>query len=280
MRSFSLLSALFLSMTAATAQNVFAPLVTYLLRLPAPVQVSLALEPLTPGDQSALFIRADDPRTAASLIKLPVMVQVMCLNAEDRYDLDEIHILLNAEKTGGSGQLQTYPHRSRITYRELLREMMIQSDNTATNIFIDEIGMPAINDRIRSLGLTTSVLARRMMDTTAARQGRENRITAREMNGLLKKIYGNQLATPAHCAEMLTILKACEDRLTIPAGLPPGTVVAHKTGTLPQLRADAGIVFAARPFVLTVIVTGAATDAAGEKIIANITRLAAEAIRE
>lgn len=284
MRLFSIFFIGLLPMLPARSQPVFTSLTDYLASLPTTIQVSLALESLTepagmrpadrPGDSVAYFYRADVLTRSASLIKLPIMAEVMSLNAEGHYDLDEIHILLNSEKVGGSGQLQTYPHRSRITYRELLREMMIQSDNTATNIFIEEIGIDAICARMRQLGLLQSQLSRKMMDTAAARQGRENRVTAREMNLLLKKIYRNEIVTPAHCAEMLAILKANEDRLTIPAGLRADVVVAHKTGTLPGLRADAGIVYAPRPFVLTVLVEGAATDAAGEKIIADLTQLA------
>ncbi len=259
-------------MVSASAQPRFQALSNYLATLPSTIRVSIAAEALTPGDTSTFFHHADGLMPSASLIKVAIMIEVMCRNASDQYDLDEIHILLDSEKTGGSGSLKTYPHRSRITYRELMREMIIQSDNTATNIFIDETGMDAINTRMKTLGLTQSILARKMMDTTAAQQGRDNRVTAREMNTLLKKIYRNEVATPAHCAEMLTILKACEDRLTIPAGLPAGTVVAHKTGALSHLRADAGIVYTPRPFVLTVLVQGAATDAAGEVIIAEVTR--------
>jgi beta-lactamase class A len=197
------------------------------------------------------------------------MIEAMEQVKAGQLDLDEIHILTDAEKVGGDGVLKTYSHRSRVAYRDLLRLMMIYSDNTATNIFINELGMDAINRRIRTLGLAGSQLNRVMMDTLAVRQGRENYVTARDMNRLLGKIYRNEIATPELCAQMLTILKQNEDTATIPNLLPKGTEVAHKTGTLSYIRGDAAIVYTRQPFLLSVFVAGVPTPRA-EQIIADI----------
>ena len=218
--------------------------------------------------------RADERVPSASVIKLAIMLEAMEQVKAGRLDPDEIHILIDAEKTGGDGVLKTYSHRSRIAYRELLRLMMIYSDNTATNIFINELGMDATNQRMQTIGLTKSRLNRVMMDTLAARQGRENYVTAREMNSLLGKIYRHEVATPALCVQMLDILKqprnaGPEDMLTIPRLLPKGTVVAHKTGILPYVRGDVGIVYARDPFSLSVFVEGVPTSEA-ERIIGEI----------
>ena len=231
-------------------------------------RVSLAVRSLT--DSSVVFEhRADERVPSASVIKLAIMLEAMEQVKAGTLDPDEIHILIDAEKTGGDGVLKTYSHRSRIAYRELLRLMMIYSDNTATNIFINELGMEAVNRRMQTIGLTKSRLSRVMMDTLAARQGRENYVTAREMNTLLEKICRNQVTTPALCGQMLDILKQDEDTLTIPRLLPKGTVVAHKTGILPYVRGDAGIVYAPEPFLLSVFVEGVPTPEA-ERIIGEI----------
>lgn len=251
-----------------TAQQLNDSLTAYLGRLPAGARVNLAVQSLT--DSSQLFTqRADERVPSASVIKLPIMLEAMEQAKAGRLDLDEIHILTDAEKVGGDGVLKTYSHRSRVAYRDLLRLMMIYSDNTATNIFINELGMDAINQRIRTLGLSKSQLNRVMMDTLAVRQGRENYVTAREMNTLLGKVYRNEVATPNLCAQMLTILKQNEDTVTIPRRLPKGTVVAHKTGTLAYIRGDAAIVYARQPFLLTVFVAGLPTPQA-EQLIADI----------
>lgn len=243
-------------------------LAMYLHTLPNGARVSLAVQSLT--DSSRFFTyRADERVPSASVIKLPILLEAMERVKAGTLDLGEIHILTDSEKVGGSGVLATYPHRSRISYNDLLRLMLVYSDNTATNIFINELGMDAINARMRAIGLSKSRLGRVMMDTTAARQGRENYVTAGEMNVLLAKIYRRQVATPALCGQMLDLLKQCDDTLTIPRLLPKGTVVGHKTGTLAYVRGDAGIVYAREPFVLTVFLEGVPTPDA-ERIIAEI----------
>lgn len=268
---------LLLSMTlTATAQStrrtaLSDSLTAYLRRLPASARVSIAVESLADSSQS-FYYRADDRVPSASVIKLPIMVEVMERANAGLLDLDEIHILTDSEKVGGDGVLKTYSHRSRIAYRDLLRLMMIHSDNTATNIFIRELGMDAINARIGTLGLTQSRLNRVMMDTLAARQGRDNYVTARDMNALLAKIYRHEVATPALCEQMLDILKQNEDTLTIPRLLPKGTVIAHKTGILAYVRADTGIIYTLKPFVLSVFVEGVPTSDA-ERIIGEIALL-------
>ncbi|QJW88721.1 serine hydrolase [Spirosoma taeanense] len=249
---------------------------TYLRQLPSTARVSLAVESLQ--DSSVSFEhRANERVPSASVIKLPIMIEIMERVKAGALDLDEIHILTDSEKTGGDGVLKTYSHRSRVAYRDLLRLMMVYSDNTATNIFINELGMSAINRRIQALGLTQTRLNRVMMDTLAARQGRENYVTAHEMNRLLAKIYRHQVATPDLCEQMLAILKQNEDTATIPRLLPEGTVIAHKTGTLAYVRGDVGIVYPpanqragrTEPFVLAVFVEGVPTPEA-ERIIGEI----------
>jgi len=247
-------------------------LTAYLHKLgPDSARVSLAVQSLTDGSASFMY-RAQERVPSASVIKLPIMLEAMERVKAGTLDLDEIHILTDSEKVGGDGVLKTYSHRSRISYRDLLRLMLIYSDNTATNIFINELGMDAINDRIRAVGLVQSRLNRVMMDTMAARQGRENYVVAGEMNTLLTKIYHHDVATPALCEEMLIILKQNDDSLTIPRLLPQGTVVAHKTGTLPYVRGDAGFVYAPKPFVLSVFVENTPMEKA-EQIIAEIALL-------
>ncbi len=243
----------------------------YLHTLPASVTVSLAVQSLT-DSSVALFVDAAKPVPSASVIKLPIMVEVMEQVKAGTLDLSDIHIMTDSEKAGGDGVLKSYPHRSRISYADLLRLMLVYSDNTATNIFINELGMAAINARIKAMGLTNTRLNRVMMDTTAARQGRDNYVTAADMNRLLSQLYRHQLATPALCEQMLDILKQNEDTLTIPRLLPKPTVVAHKTGTLAYVRGDAGIIYARQPFLLTVLVQGAPTSDA-ERIIAELALL-------
>ncbi|MFD2574505.1 serine hydrolase [Spirosoma soli] len=251
-----------------TATALTDSITAYLHRLPSTTRVSIAVKSL--ADSNIVFTyHADERVPSASVIKLPIMLETMERAKAGTLDLDEIHILTDSEKTGGDGVLKTYSHRSRISYRDLLRLMMVYSDNTATNIFINELGRDAINQRIRALGLTQSQLNRVMMDTLAAKQGRENYVTAREMNRLLEMIYRHQVATPELCEQMLTILKENADTATIPRLLPKDVVIAHKTGTLSYIRGDAGVVYAKKPFLLSIFVQGTSTFEA-ERIIAEM----------
>ena len=260
---------LLLSMAVPVLSQSLADSLTHnLQRLPASARVSLSVQSLV-TKQDTFSYRPNEKVPSASVIKLPIMVEVMERVKAGTFNLAALHTLTNAEKVGGSGILQTYPDQSRVSYQELLRLMMVKSDNTATNIFIHQLGRDAINQRIRTLDLTQSQLNRVMMDTLAAKQGRENYVTAGEMNHLLEKIYRDQVATPKLCRAMVAILKQNEDTLCIPRLLPKQTVIAHKTGTLAYVRGDAGIVYARQPFLLSVFVEGVSTDEA-ERIIGEI----------
>lgn len=261
----------------ATAQTPPTDTLTrYLHALPTSITVSLALESLT--DTTRHFFHRPDARVpSASVIKLPIMIEAMTWVQDGRLNPDEIHILTTSEKAGGTGVLNTYPHRSRITYRDLITLMMTISDNTATNILIRELGMGNINARITTLGLTQSRLNREMMDTVAVKQGRQNYVSVREMNQLLRLIYERRILTPILCDEMLDILKSNEDTTTIPRLLPKAMLVAHKTGTLDYIRGDVGIVYAPKPFLLSVFVEGTTTPDA-ERIIGELAKLSVSVV--
>ena len=262
-----LVLSLFLVPILATAQLLPEKLTGYLQKVSAQARVNVAFESLADGTQ---FIhRPDELVPSASVIKIPILIETMEQVKAGKFDLEKIHVLLASEKTGGSGVLQTYSDESKITNLEVLTLMMTRSDNTATNILIRELGMDNINRRMQTLGLTQSRLNRVMMDTLAAKQGRENRVTAREMNTLLKKIYHNEVATPALCAQMIEILKRNADQTTFRLFLPPSAVIAHKTGELTYVRGDAGIFYVTKPFLLSVFVQGTTTPEA-EKIIGEI----------
>ncbi|GAB3254684.1 serine hydrolase [Larkinella harenae] len=253
-----------------SAQSLPDQLTTYLQKLPTTVRVNVALEELAGSTQ--FYHQADELAPAASVIKVPIMVETMEQVKVGKFDLEQTHVLQASEKTGGSGILKSYPDQSQLTNLEVLTLMMTHSDNTATNILIRALGMDNINQRMRSLNLPQSQLNRVMMDTLAAKQGRENRVTAREMNALLKKIYRKEVATPALCDQMIEILKANRDKNTFRRFLPQSAVIAHKTGELSYVRGDVGFFYVNKPFLLSVFVQGTTTEEA-EKIIGEIARM-------
>ena len=144
--------------------------------------------------------------------------------------------------------------------------MVMLSDNTATNLLIDRLGMGNIAASLNGLGLTGTRLRRHMMDTAAARRGDENVSTPDELARLLQTIHNMPGA-------VALLKKTKESRLR--RGLPPGVETADKPGELEGVRVDAGIVFAAnRPYIISVMTTFLKDEREGERAIEDISRAA------
>jgi beta-lactamase class A len=144
------------------------------------------------------------------------------------------------------------------------------SDNAAANVLIRRLGMENVNALLAAQGLKETRLRRKMLDLAAAREGRENTSTPREMAALLEAIYRGKVLDKASTDDLLKLLSVPKDKY-IPRGLPAEVVVANKPGWLDGVRTDSGIVFAKdRPFVLSVMTTFDADEAAAERTIARI----------
>lgn len=139
--------------------------------------------------------------------------------------------------------------------------------------------MKAVNENLVRLGSTKTKLNRIMLDTMAVKQGRQNWINTVEINDLLRRIYKKQVATPVLCDEMLSILKNCRDKTTIPANLPEDLVIAHKTGELSYLRGDAAIIYTKQPFIISVFVEGFNELSQAERVIADLAEICWENLR-
>lgn len=178
--------------------------------------------------------------TAASLIKLPVMLALYKEADAGRINLDATYTLRGIDKRGGAGSLQYKPDGYSITYREMARLMGAQSDNTAFNIVSKLLGETKIQNTIDSLGMENTSYA-------------ENQTTPEDINLFFQKLYSGKVVTEKSKEEILEYLTDTiwEDR--IPAGIPETIKVAHKIGTEIRVVSDAGIVFSARPFILTIL---------------------------
>ena len=249
----------------------------YLSRLPASIRVSMVVENVT-GERYFAF-RPDVQVPAASVIKIPILMELMEQVKQQKIDLNKSYTLTAADKTGGSGVIANMPDGKQFTVRALAQEMIHSSDNTATNILIREVGMQAVNQNLIRLGSTKTCLNRIMMDTLAAKQGRENYVNAVEINDLLRKIYNKKVATQALCEDMIDILKNCADTTTIPRNLPKSIAIAHKTGELAYLRGDAGIVYTKQPFILSIFVEGFGDVKQAEEIIGDLAQICWENLK-
>jgi beta-lactamase class A len=229
---------------------------------------------LTSGDRIAHLDHAVLP--TASSIKLAIVYELFKQAQEGTIHLDERITLDRAKAVGGSGVLfeMGTPTLSISDYAVL---MVTLSDNTATNVLIDRLGMAGITRRMQTLGLGETRLRRHMMDTAAARRGDENVSTPGELVELLRLMNGPQATTgaaarPNPMAEAIELLKKPkESRLR--RGLPEGVAVADKPGELDGVRVDAGIVYVTnRPYIFCVMTTFLKDEGEGEKAIEEMSR--------
>jgi beta-lactamase class A len=239
--------------------------------------LGLALKDLKTG--KTLFINEREVFPQASSIKIAVLYEVFKQAEEGRLELDELVALEESKKVEGSGVLFHLGRPSlSLSIRDLAVLMIVLSDNTATNILIDKVGLEAVNKRMDALGLPKTRLRRRMMDLKAAAEGRENVSTPVEMMTLLEKIWkGPALGEPSR-KDLLAILAIPKDS-PLRAGVPEGVEVAEKPGELEAVRCDSGIVLlTGRPYILCVMTTYLKRDADGSAAIAQVSRAVFEHI--
>jgi beta-lactamase class A len=159
---------------------------------------------------------------------------------------------------GGSDFMATQPDGARLSVHQLIVPMITLSDNTASNYLISYFGMPKINAVGASLGMTRTHLERHFLDFAAMVHHNDNTTTPDDMSKLLFAIASGAregtatVCSPEHCKSMIHIMLGQTDRDKIPAGLPPGVPVAHKTGELDGSRSDIAIVepFGDSPYIL------------------------------
>lgn len=270
MRCLSLIILLFSSMSA-TAQTSADSLKNYLESLPKDLQVSMVV---MDKDSTVLFQQnAIKEVPSASVIKVPILVELIYQTIATRFKLSDKHKLTEEEKVGGSGDLQYEPPRE-ISIEELAVEMIRVSDNTATNVLIDKIGMENVNNMLAYHGYETTRLNRKMMDFEAVKRGVQNYTSAAESARMMHAIFTGKITNEASCKKMIEILLTCADVTTIPRYIPRTIPVAHKTGTLDYVRGDVGIIYGENPLVISVFVENFESLEYAEKIIGTISKIA------
>lgn len=191
-----------------------------------------------PSGSEATF-GADEPFEAASLVKLPILVELFRRAEAGDLDLQDELVFEEEFRVGGSGVLKDRPAGTRVRMDELARLMIVESDNAATDMLLERLGPDRIEASMKELGLRDTTVRRRVFDFDAIDRGRDNLTSPADMARLLGMIAREELPGSR---PMRQILAGQKRRDMIPAGLPPGTSVAHKTGELTGVLHDAGII--------------------------------------
>jgi D-alanyl-D-alanine carboxypeptidase (penicillin-binding protein 5/6)/beta-lactamase class A len=212
-------------------------------------KVAVFIKHLQTGEEFS--VNENEPMPTASLIKLAVMIEVYQQVAEGKIKLSDPITLRKEDRVPGSGVLtDMFTPGLTLCLRDAVRLMIDVSDNTATNLVLDKIGIGATAKRMEAWGyLNTKINAKSFKgSTTSVFPERTKRFglgstTAREMVGLLEKLHEGKLVNPEACKEMITILKYCNDREKFPRYLPVDVSVAHKSGWASDVSTDAGILY-------------------------------------
>jgi beta-lactamase class A len=230
------------------------------------------------------FSRADDVFHAASTMKIPVMIELFHQVREGKLELDEplpikneFHSLVDASiytlDPADDSETDLYKAVGQTRTLSQLCELMITiSSNLATNLLVEKLGVDNIRATVHALHADGMSVLRGVEDNKAYEKGMNNTTTARGLLILLEAIARGQAVDPDSSRQMVEILTRQKFNEAIPAGLPSGTRVAHKTGELPKIHHDAAIVYAPRPFVLVILVRGLAESKDSAALMADITR--------
>ncbi|MFP6676499.1 MAG: serine hydrolase [Pirellulaceae bacterium] len=222
--------------------------------------VSVAIRHLTTGE--SFQFRGDVAMPTASLIKFPVMIEAYRQIESGKLKLNQPIVLRDDDKVPGSGILT--PHFSAgttLSLRDAIQLMIVYSDNTATNLVIDQVGLKNVGSTMESLGAgKTKIYAKvyRRDTTIAAAKSQEfglGSTTALEMVSLFAELDAGRLISQDACKRMLNHLSQCNDRSKLFRELHSETKLAHKTGAVSRARCDAGLLETATGTVAICVLT-------------------------
>jgi beta-lactamase class A len=231
-----------------------------------------------------LMLRPDDVFHAASTMKVPVMIELFRQAESARLSLDEQLPIRNAFHSivdgsvytldvGDDSDREVYEAIGKtMTLRRLCELMITVSSNFAANLLIERVGVDNVRATVTRLGADGMQVLRGVEDDKAFEKGMNNTTTARGLLVLLQRIAQGRAVSPKADAEMVAILERQHFNDAIPAGLPAGTKVAHKTGNITKIHHDAAIVYGPTPYVLVVLVRGIQDEKQSAALIASISR--------
>jgi beta-lactamase class A len=233
--------------------------------------MGVAIKDLTTGEEILINDQLLFP--TGSSIKIPVLIELHKQASQGKYKLTDQRWLERADKVGGSGVIVNFgDHTSQLSLNDLAVLMIVLSDNTATNILIDQVGMPSVNQTMDGLGLKQIRLRRKMIDQAASARGDENTATPREAVMLMEKLFRGEVVSRSLSDGALKILKLRKNS-PIPRLLPANVEIANKPGGIEGVACDWAVVYVPnRPYAIAVMTNynGEGADDA----IAKVSKLA------
>jgi beta-lactamase class A len=235
--------------------------------------IGVAILDLSNGE--TILYHADEVFPTASSIKVAVLAELYRQAQQGTLKLTDIYTVRAADDVEDSQMFNGLtPELTKLTMRDLAQMVAAVSDNAATNILIDRVGMANVNSLLQKLSLTKTKLQRKMIDINAAKEGRENLATPREFMMLMEAIYRGRLVNQPLTDDLLKLL-ATRKHSPIQTALGENVKVADKHGELDAVRCDFGVVYAPnRPFVIAVMTTYLKNEKEGEEAIGEIAEAA------
>jgi beta-lactamase class A len=247
--------------------------------------IGVAFHDLQTGD--SLYLNADDSFHAASTMKVPVMIELFRRMDAGGLRPEQGVLLVNqfgsivdgspfSLDAGDDSDSSAYKLvGSRVPVRELIDRMITRSSNLATNALIELVRASNANETAHMLGAHNIRVLRGVEDNKAFRAGMNNTTTARDLAVLLEAIETGRAASRSSCDEMRDILLHQEFNEEIPAGLPAGTRVAHKTGWITGVLHDAAVVYppGRKPYILVVLTRDIPDMKVARRLISDISRM-------
>ncbi len=244
-----------------------------------------------PATGMTAHLNADRRFHAASTMKVPVLIELFRQAERGAFALEDSIMVENRFRSIVDGSEYRIEDDSdaalyerlgqKVAIRELARRMITRSSNLATNLLIALVTPDSVQATIERLGAEQMEVLRGVEDIKAYRQGLSNTATARDLAALLEALTEGRAVSPEADSAMIEVLMAQEHNAMIPAGLPTGTRVAHKTGWITEIHHDAAIVYpeAGPPYVLVVLTEGLEDQDASARLGAEIARAVHRALR-
>jgi beta-lactamase class A len=246
---------------------------------------ALAAKHLPDGD--TLFINEREMFHAASTMKTPVMIEIFRQAAEGKIRLEDTLLVRNeffSIVDGSSYQLTPADDSDDEVYQKigtgqtieyLLFHMITRSSNLATNLLMTLATGEQVTATLRNLGAPTMQVMRGVEDSKAYRQGLNNVTSAFDLMKVFEQIALGKAVNKEASQQMVNILLQQFHKDLIPAKLPEGTRVAHKTGWITGVHHDSGIIFlpGGGQLVLVLLSKKATDEPATKQMLATIARL-------